>query len=85
MSSTGVTQKEKAVFTFILLVPAFVTMIISIVNYTEVSKLDNDCDGKIMDAKRTSLGMMILSLILFVGLFFILRLNDLFYFSNPFA
>ena len=54
-------------------------------NYTETSKLDDTCDAKIIDAKRTSLGMMILSLLLFVGLFFILRLNDLFYFSNPFS
>jgi len=78
MSTVTITSKDKWLWTSVLLVPSLTAMIISIINYTETSKLDNACDSKIKTAKDSSLGMMILSLLLFVCLFFILKINNLF-------
>lgn len=82
MSTNTISTTSKWTWTSILLAPALVTMILSIINYVETDKLDSTCSNKVDDAKKTSLGMMVVSLLLFVSIFFILKFNNLLPFFN---
>jgi hypothetical protein len=65
-------------YVIVLLGGSITALILSGLNYQESQNLNEDCDSKIVDIKRTSLGMLVVSVFLFVLMLIILYMGGVF-------